>query len=70
MKRKPTEFYKQMHELRDKYGQSEYDRDELLPAAMALLGKYEDGNELLREAANAGAVRSLKAGPGRMLQGR
>ena len=49
MKRMPTSVYKELHVLRDKYGENEYHRDELLPAAMALIGKHlDDGKELVR----------------------
>ena len=54
MKKLPTTFYKELHTLRDKYGDSEYHRDEILPATMALLSKYLDnGKALLKDAANS-----------------
>ena len=54
MKRMPTDFYKELHALRDKYGESEYHRDEILPATMALISKHLKGEkELLRDAANS-----------------
>ena len=54
MKRLPTDFYKELHTIRDKYGESEYHRDEILPATMALVSKYmDDDKDLLKDAANA-----------------
>lgn len=52
MKRRPSEFYGEFYELRSGYGDKEYGRDDILPAAKALLKKYlltED--ELLTDAA-------------------
>ncbi len=54
MKRMPTKFYKELYTLRDKYGESEYHRDEILPAAMALLDRHlGDDRALLKDAANS-----------------
>ena len=55
MKRLPSAFYKELHTLRDRYGETEYQRDDILPATMGLINKHlkGDGNELLRDAANA-----------------
>ena len=39
----PRAFYKDLHELRDKYGKSEpYSRDDLLPATVGLIRKYAE----------------------------
>jgi hypothetical protein len=62
MMRLPSKFYKELQELRSKYGHQEYDRDELLPAAMALLIKYDvDQEALLRDEANMLLDRAEKA---------
>ncbi len=54
MKRLKHRFYQDLHAIRDKYGEVEYDRDEILPAAMALLrSELDDDQALLRDAANA-----------------
>ena len=62
MKRMPTSVYKELHTIRDKYGENEYHRDELLPAAMGLLSKHlDDGKELLKDLANSVLDRMDKA---------
>ena len=35
MKRRKAEFYQEVHAIRDKYGETEYDRDDLLPTTFA-----------------------------------
>ena len=53
MRRMPSSFYKELAVLRDKFGETEYSRDQLLPAVMGLISKYlKDERDLLRDAAN------------------
>lgn len=47
-------FYKAIDELRSKYGETEYDRDQIIPAVMGLLREHQvDDADLMRDAANA-----------------
>jgi hypothetical protein len=53
MRKMPNAFYADLATVRDQFGRSEYDRDQILPAVMGLLRKHQvqDG-DLLRDAAN------------------
>ena len=55
MKRRKAAFYKEVHEVRDKYGEKQYDRDELVPDVVFLVKKHVkidgDEDELWRAAA-------------------
>lgn len=46
MKRRKYKFYKDLHEIRDRFGEKEYDRDDILPDAVALLKQdLEEGGD-------------------------
>lgn len=50
--RKTSLFYKDLHALRNQYGETEYSREDILPATMALLERHGCSREdLLRDAA-------------------
>ena len=54
MKRLKAQFYVELNILRSKYGDVEYDRDDILPATIGLMEKHgfsPDG--VKRDAANA-----------------
>lgn len=47
-------FYKEIADIRSAYGNTEYDRDQILPAVIGLLRKHEVRDaDLMRDAANA-----------------
>lgn len=54
MKRLSNKFYKELSDVRSRFGETEYSRDQIVPAVVGLLRKHEvqDG-ELLRDAANS-----------------
>lgn len=52
MRRLATDFYADIKALRDRYGETEYSRNDLLPATVVLIKKYlKDDDELVRDAA-------------------
>jgi hypothetical protein len=54
MRRLPTKFYAELHQVRSQFGECEYDRDQTLPSVMDLLRKSSvNEGDLLRDAANA-----------------
>lgn len=54
MRRRSRKFYSELQDLRDKYGEQVYSRDDILPAAMGLLRKHlKEEDELLKDAAIA-----------------
>jgi len=54
MRKLHSDFYKKLSDLRSLYGESEYSRNDILPAVMALISEFlKDGKELLRDAAIA-----------------
>jgi hypothetical protein len=55
MKRLPSEFYREIDALRSAMGESEYNRDQILPAVIGLIEKHRTDTKthLLRDAANA-----------------
>lgn len=54
MRRMTSRFYAELAEARAKFGLTEYNRNQILPAVMSLLVKHNvNESELLRDAANA-----------------
>jgi hypothetical protein len=51
MRKLSNDFYRELHKLRDLYGETEYSQNDILPAAMSLVEGYlTDGSrELLRD---------------------
>lgn len=50
MRRRPTAFYKEFHEHRQSFGQSEYDVEDMIGGAVPILRKYlTDDDELERD---------------------
>lgn len=54
MKRMSMAFYKDIDDLRSAYGETEYDRNQILPAVVGLLRKHAVNDaDLMRDAANS-----------------
>lgn len=54
MRRMNMTFYKEIADIRSAYGNTEYDRDQILPAVIGLLRRHEVRDaDLMRDAANA-----------------
>ncbi len=49
--KKPAEFHEEFCRLRDRYGDTEYDRNDLVPEVAALLAKHVDMDSMLENEA-------------------